>query len=80
MDLGLIRELGMALWKMRVAAAAMAAASGTAWSTASGVQIQLNEPDFDRWMYPFNLTPGARGRAPTFGAIGAGAFDERDGQ
>jgi len=34
----------------------------------------------DRWMYPFNVTPGSRIQAPTFGAIGSEAFDERDGQ
>ncbi len=40
----------------------------------------FGSPDFDRWNYPFNVTPGTRGAAPTFSAIGAGSFDERDGQ
>lgn len=35
---------------------------------------------FDRWMYPFNITPGSRIQAPTFGAVGSEGFDERDGQ
>lgn len=34
----------------------------------------------DRWMYPFNISPGSRIQAPTFGAISSEAFDERDGQ
>ena len=38
------------------------------------------EPDFDRWMYPFNSTPGTRGTASTFGAFGEPDFDNRDGQ
>ena len=33
----------------------------------------------DRWLYPFNQTPGARIQAPTFGTA-SGGFDERDGQ
>lgn len=37
--------------------------------------------DFDRWMYPFNGTPGTRNLAPTFGAVSeAPDFDNRDGQ
>lgn len=34
----------------------------------------------DRWMYPFNVTPGVRIQSPTFGAVGSEGFDERDGQ
>lgn len=34
----------------------------------------------DRWMYPFNATPGQRIQAPTFSAIAEEMFDERDGQ
>ena len=34
----------------------------------------------DRWMYPFNVSPGTRIQAPTFGAVGSEGFDERDGQ
>lgn len=41
--------------------------------------INLPQPDFDRWNYPFNGTPGTRGTAPTFGAFGS-TFDNRDGQ
>jgi hypothetical protein len=35
---------------------------------------------YDRWMYPFNSTPGARTTAPTFGSLDPGPFDNRDGQ
>ncbi|MCG8592432.1 MAG: PEP-CTERM sorting domain-containing protein [Proteobacteria bacterium] len=44
------------------------------------------EADYDRWMYPFNGTPGVRGLAPTFNAIGSDdgmgnqVFDQADGQ
>ena len=38
------------------------------------------KPDFDRWMYPYNVTPGSRQVGPTFSAIGEEEFDERDGQ
>ena len=34
----------------------------------------------DRWGYPFNVTPGTRIQAPTFGAVGSVGFDDRDGQ
>lgn len=40
----------------------------------------FNTPDFDRWNYPFNGTPGARSTAPVFGAVGVTGFDDRDGQ
>ncbi|MCA9100396.1 MAG: PEP-CTERM sorting domain-containing protein [Planctomycetales bacterium] len=35
---------------------------------------------FDRWMYPFNATPGTRAVGLTFGALGEGDFDDRDSQ
>jgi hypothetical protein len=59
------------------AAAAPAAAfgSGTTWSA------DFAAPTLDRWMYPFNATPGARTAASTFGSEpGAADFDSRDGQ
>lgn len=34
----------------------------------------------DRWVYPFNITPGSRINASTFGAVGSEGFDDRDGQ
>lgn len=35
---------------------------------------------FDRWMYPFNATPGGRVTGSTFGAVGETAFDDLDAQ
>ena len=38
-------------------------------------------PTIDRWMYPFNATPGTRPVISTFGSTpGAPEFDSRDGQ
>lgn len=36
--------------------------------------------DFDRWMYPFNSSPGTRSTAPVFGAVGTELFDDFDGE
>ena len=46
------------------------------------IQFQLEAPDFDRWMYPYNASPGFREVAPTFSSVGSGfdIFDDRDGQ
>lgn len=49
-------------------------------SAAHADQFQFNAPTLDRWMYPFNGTPGTRTAAPTFAAFGQTDFDERDGQ
>ena len=47
---------------------------------AASQVVAINSADFDRWNYAFNGTPGFRGAAPTFSAVGAGAFDNFDGQ
>ena len=51
---------------------------------ANEYAVQFDNPGtvqiLDRWMYPFNVTPGSRVNAPTFGAVGSEGFDERDGQ
>ena len=40
-----------------------------------------SQPDYDRWNYSFNGTPGTRIVGPTFSAYGSGLnFDDRDGQ
>jgi hypothetical protein len=66
-----------------------ALAIGLIAAAAAVVQAQRYELDFDaaspslyvdRWMYPFNVSPGTRIQAPSFGAVGAEGVDERDGQ
>jgi len=42
--------------------------------------VQFQTPDLDRWMYPFNATPGTRSSGLVFGAQGNPGFDERDAQ
>ncbi|MDA3873240.1 MAG: PEP-CTERM sorting domain-containing protein [Kiritimatiellae bacterium] len=42
--------------------------------------VTFSAPTADRWMYPFNASPGTRASAPVFGAPGEADFDERDGQ
>jgi len=42
--------------------------------------VTFSSPDLDRWMYPFNGTPGTRATGSTFGAPGSPGFDERDAQ
>lgn len=46
------------------------------------ITVDIDEPDHDRWMYPFNGSPGDRAVAPTFSAYGSeyDYFDDRDGQ
>ncbi len=45
-----------------------------------GSPATFSTPDLDRWMYPFNGTPGTRSSGSTFGAPGSPGFDERDAQ
>ena len=49
---------------------------------ADVIDIQLNQPALDRWMYPFNSTPGTRSVLTTFGSDrdNQTQFDSRDGQ
>ncbi len=42
--------------------------------------VEIQEPIVDRWMYPFNSTPGSRGAVPIFGTTGSEMFDDRDAQ
>ncbi len=49
-------------------------------ASATAGSFQIDEPAGDRWMYPFNTSPGTRGGAPIFGAVGSPSFDDRDGQ
>lgn len=44
-------------------------------------QVTFEEPSLDRWMYPFNATPGSRPAAGVFGTLGdAAGVDSRHGQ
>lgn len=49
---------------------------------ADTITISRDAPDLDRWMYPFNPTPGTRSAASTFGNWEQyeGFFDNRDAQ
>jgi len=48
---------------------------------AGGISAAFPVPALDRWMYPFNFTPGTRPSISTFGSTpGAAEFDSRDGQ
>ncbi len=43
--------------------------------------VNYAQPSLDRWMYPFNASPGARPTAPVFGTLGDDAgVDSRHGQ
>jgi hypothetical protein len=60
-----------------LSAALAATVAGPAAATTYSVLI--DPVDFDRWMYPFNGTPGARNLASTFEAIdSAPDFDNKD--
>lgn len=55
--------------------------AGAAISGSADANIaQFDAPDFDRWNYPFNQTPGIRSTVATFSAFGQPIFDNRDGQ
>ena len=47
-------------------------------SMAEVVELQIDAPNFDRWMYPYNATPGTRSAGPTF--AGSEGADDRYGQ
>ncbi len=68
----------MSLTAVRLAAAAGVLACGFAF--AGPVEFNYAQPTLDRWMYPFNQTPGTEGEARIFAALGLQGFDDRDGQ
>ena len=50
-------------------------------AAGAGALTGLIDPvEFDRWMYPFNSSPGLRPSAPVFGAVGTAGFDNKDGE
>ncbi len=69
--------------RVRDRATFLLAASITACFSANADTITAawSTPWLDRWMYPFNSTPGTRPVISTFGSTpGAPEFDSRDGQ
>lgn len=64
-----------------LAAAAISAAAAGLPASAETILADFPSPALDRWMYPFNSTPGSRPVISTFGSTpGAAEFDSRDGQ
>lgn len=52
-----------------------------AWAGAPAASLLSRDvPDFDRWNYPFNATPGVSETAPTFSAVGTPFLDNMDSQ
>ena len=67
--------------KTTTPAAASALLLACVASAAQTWTADLGTPAYDRWMYPFNSTPGTRPTISTFGSEpGAAIFDCRDGQ
>ncbi len=60
-------------------AAVLALSCGAAAQTGP-IRVSFDEPQRDRWNYPFSGTPGVRTSATTFGALGIEGFDDRDAQ
>lgn len=59
----------------------LGAFAGAHPANAQTVNGSWPTPTIDRWMYPFNSTPGTRPVISTFGSMpGAPEFDSRDGQ
>jgi hypothetical protein len=65
---------------MRSASRLVALFVALAAPVASAAPITFTPPTGDRWMYPFNATPGTRTSGSTFGAAGDPQFDDRDAQ
>jgi len=54
--------------------------AGGSSAAAQSITVTYDGPFLDRWMYPFNPTPGTRITASVFGATNEPLFDDRDGQ
>ena len=61
-----------------VATACVGFAAGGAG--AGPVTTVFSQPTLDRWMYPFNGTPGTRPEASVFGSVLYSGFDDRDAE
>jgi len=55
-------------------------AAAAPFAHAGTIVVDMNQPTLDRWMYPFNPTPGQRPAASTFGVFEDARFDNRDAQ
>lgn len=64
----------------RIAHAAPVLVALTGSASAQLLDASWDTPTGDRWMYPFNGTPGSRFTANTFGAPTIEGFDDRDAQ
>lgn len=60
--------------------AAVAAGAIAFAAHANPVEVFYESPSLDRWMYPFNPSPGTRGESSVFGSTGDPRFDDRDAQ
>ncbi len=49
-------------------------------SHAQVFEVDYSAPSLDRWMYPFNGSPGTRLSASSFGAVELEGFDDHDAQ
>ena len=66
---------------VRVALTSLLLALSASVSLAQPFTVNFVQPTMDRWMYPFNATPGCRPSAPVFGTFGDEAgVDTRHGQ
>ncbi len=54
--------------------------AATGLAHAQVIEVQYATPTLDRWMYPFNGSPGTRLSASSFGAIELEGFDDHDAQ
>lgn len=67
------------LFRVGMFGATVAVVGGIA--CASGpIEAEWTVPTLDRWMYPFNSTPGTRPVASIFAALEMEGFDDRDAQ
>lgn len=58
----------------------LAMAGVVAAATGQVIDASYDTPALDRWVYPFNSTPGVESNILLFGAIRLDGFDDRDGQ
>ena len=63
-----------------IAPAALLVIAGATLAQSGPISLSFDEPDRDRWNYPFSATPGTRTNASIFGATGIEGFDDRDAQ